>query len=78
MTIQRNPTIPRYSLFQHPKNHSWFVTDRDHGLEPVAGPYETEVQAVYVAYWLAENPMSVPFAPDPMGDVREVLKRWHR
>lgn len=31
----------------------------------VAGPYTTEVQAVYVAAILTAKPTATPFAPDP-------------
>lgn len=76
MSVKRDPNLPRFSVSRTPNLDAYVVLDRDNGLAPAAGPYLTQAQAVYVAYWLCEDAASIPHAPDPMGDVREVLRRW--
>lgn len=65
MTISRSPAIQRFSIPElNPADDRYFVYDRDTE-STAAGPYATQAQAAFVAYFLNDDPSHVPFAPDP-------------
>lgn len=73
MTIHRDPSIQRFTIGNDNVEH--FVYDRDRA-ERAAGPYATEVQAAYVAFWLNHDPTHTPFAPNPSEVVLAELRTW--